>query len=355
MPIRNWRRRRVSDEKLLALTRHLGAMLGAGIPIITALKISADRCGDRTLSDALMKARDRIAGGVTISSSIRESPHIFGPVYCALVEAGEIAGILDESLHRLERDLSARIALRRNVVAAAIYPIVVLFALAFITTLLLLWVVPTFEDLFADTGAKLPWLTRTVVSLSHMLSLFGLPLILLGVSAVMIVVKILKRNRGLLRAASRIVPRMPLLGSILTLRSSARFSATLGALIQSGIPIIDALATTSLVVGSAPVAQDIQRVRNRIANGSSLSEALKDSSTLWPDLIHYIAVGEQSGRLELMLLRCAEQLERDLSDRVTRFQQMLEPALILSIGVIVGTLVLAMYLPIFQIGGLASQ
>jgi type IV pilus assembly protein PilC len=330
-------------------------MIGAGIPIITALKVSAERCSNRALSDALETARRCVLSGATISSSIRQSPHIFDPLYCAIVDAGEFAGILEGSLHGLARDLSARITLRRHLIAAAIYPTVVLCTLAVVTIFLLIWVVPTFEELFADTGAKLPWLTRAVVSLSHTLSLFGLPLTLLGVLVVMAVMKILARNGHLARVVSAISLRTPLVGTILTLRSSARFSATLGALIQSGIPLIDALSTTSLVVGKAAIAQDLDRVQSDIANGSSLSEALRQSSTLCADLIHYIAVGEQSGRLEIMLLRCAEQLESDLSNLVTRFQQILEPALILAIGVIVGTLVLAIYLPIFQIGELVSQ
>lgn len=355
MPRQNWRLRPVSDTELLALTRHLGAMLGAGIPIITALTIGADRRSNKALSDALLKIRERVTNGASISSSIREYPHIFDPLYCALVEAGESAGILEESLHGLTRDLGARIALRRHLVTAAIYPIIVLCALAVITAVLLIWVVPTFEELFADSGAKLPRLTRIVISLSHGLSLFGLPLTLLGGLVVMTIMTILERNRRLARRASGITLRIPQFGAILTLRSSARFSATLGALIQSGIPLIDALATASLVVGHAVVAQDIERARNEIANGSSLSEALRSSSNICADLIHYIAVGERSGRLDLMLLRCSEQLESDLSDRVTRFQQMLEPALILAIGLIVGVLVLAMYLPIFQLGQLVGQ
>jgi type IV pilus assembly protein PilC len=354
MPRHPWRRP-VSDMELLTLTRHLGAMVGAGIPIIAALKVGADRCSNRDLSDAIITARDRVMSGASISSSMRQSPHIFDPLYCALVEAGESAGILEESLHSLAKDLSARLTLRRHLIAAAIYPIIVLCALAVITAFLLLWVVPTFEELFADSGAQLPWLTRTVVSLSHGLSLFGLPLILLGMLGIISTMRLLRRNRRLARGASRIALRMPVLGSILSLKSSARFCATLGSLIQSGIPILDALFTTSLVIGNAAIAQDIERVRSDIANGSSLSQALTGSSTICVDLIHYIAVGEQSGRLELMLLRCSEHLESDLSDLVNRFQQMLEPALILVIGVIVGTLVLAMYLPIFQMGGLVGQ
>lgn len=355
MPRRNWGRRSVSDTQLLALTRHLGAMVGAGIPIITALNVGADRCSNGELSDALRRAREHIVSGASISSSIRQSPHIFDPLYCALIEAGERAGILEECLAGLARDLSARVALRRHLLAAAIYPIVVLCALAVITTLLLIWVVPTFEDLFADTGAKLPLLTRTIISLSHGLSLFGLPLTLLGALGVVTTMKVLRRNRRLARSLSEIALRIPVFGSILALKSSARFCATLGALIQSGIPIISALATAALVVGSPALAQDIERARSDIANGSSLSEALTGSSTLRADALHYISVGEQSGHLEVLLIRCAEQLESDLSNVVTRFQQMLEPALILAVGMIVGILVLAMYLPIFQIGELVGH
>jgi len=330
-------------------------MLGAGIPIMMALTICAERSANKNLRKALTATRELVRNGGTIASSLATHPKIFGPVYRAMVEAGESAGILEESLHRMATDLTAQIALRRHLIGAALYPAIVLLTLVTITLLLLMWVVPTFEELFADSGTQLPWLTQMVVSLSHALSLYGPPLVFVGALAVVCGARYFRRNYRIKEYLSDIVLRTPLIGQLLTLRSSARLSSTLGALIQSGIPIIDALATTSSVVGSARVAKDLESALNDISDGSSLSDALRTARAIHPDLIHYIAVGERSGRLDLMLLRCAEQLEQDLRDLVTRLQQLIEPALIVSIGVIVGTLVLAMYLPIFQIGELISH
>lgn len=348
-------RRAVRNTELLTLTRHLSAMLGAGIPIITALTICAERCADKNLSEALIDTRELVRNGATISDSLERHPNVFNPIYRAMVKAGESAGILEESLHRMGTDLAAQIALRRHLMSAALYPAVVLVTLIIITLLLLIWVVPTFEELFADSGARLPWLTQMVVSLSHLVSSYGPFVALLGGVSTACVARHYERSTRLKEHVSDLAVRLPLLRQLLTLRLSARLSSTLGALIQSGIPIIDALATTCSVVGSTRVAKELERARNEIANGSYLSEALRDSSAICPDVIHYVTVGEHAGRLEVMLLRCAEQLEQDLRDLVTRLQQMIEPALLLSIGVIVGTLVLAMYLPIFQIGELISH
>lgn len=347
--------RTVSDAELLTVTRHLAAMLGAGIPIITALTISAERCSNKILSNTLLATRDRVNDGSTISSSLAAHPLIFGPIYRAMVEAGETAGILEENLHTLARDLAARIALRRHLIGAALYPAIVVLTLVVITSLLLLWVVPTFEELFADSGATLPWLTQIVVSLSHALSMYGPPLLAFGAFIVVSGARTTRRSDRLREKLSRVTLKIPFVALIQALSCSVRLSSTLGALIQSGIPIMEALATTSSVVGNAAVTRDLNRARSEILNGSSLSDALRESSAIHPTLVDYIAVGERSGRLEVMLLKCNEQLEQDLRDLVTRLQQMVEPALLLSIGAIVGTLVLAMYLPIFQIGDLINQ
>jgi type IV pilus assembly protein PilC len=348
-------RRLVSNTELLTLTRHLSAMLGAGIPIITAFTICADRSVNSCLSDALIAARELIRNGATVSSSLDQHPSVFNPIYRAMVRAGESAGILEETLHRVSTDLAAQIALRRHIISVALYPAVVLVTLVGITLLLLIWVVPTFEELFADSGARLPWLTRMVVSLSYAISSYGPPLAIIGCVTTACAGRYFKQSGRIKEQVLEIALRLPLLGNVLTLRSSIRICYTLGALIQSGVPIIDALATTSSVAENSRVAKELERARNEIANGSSLSDALLSSSAMYPDVIHYVAVGERAGRLEVMLCRCAEQLEQDLRDLVTRLQQMIEPALLLSIGVIVGTLLLAMYLPIFQIGELISH
>lgn len=348
-------RGRVSDTELLVFTRHLSAMLSAGIPIIWALTICHDRCGNQTLAKVLKSARDRIAGGATIASSLVESSQIFSPTYRVLIEAGEGAGMLDRSLDCLTSEISARIALRQHLRAAAIYPTMVLFALIMVTLFLLVWVIPTFEELFSDVGASLPLLTRVVLSVSRLVSSYGVLITALLLMVGALVIQAIKQNQKLASRAESIAHTVPLLRSILTLSASARMSSTLGTLIQAGIPIIDALATTARVVGSGIYAGEILRVRDKIANGSSLASALGESSIISTVVVDYISVGEHSGRLDVMLHHCAAQLERELAEFITRLQQLVEPVLILTIGAIVGILVLAMYLPIFQIGELLTH
>lgn len=351
----NYPRRRVSDRELLIFTRHLSALLGAGLPIISALSITAERCANKTLAEALAKAREHIANGSTISDSLGEFPKIFTPFFRSVVEAGEGAGILEESLNSVARAIDARVALRRHLISAAIYPSIVLCVLLLVTLFLLTSVIPTFEELFSDLDAPLPGLTQAVLSASRLLTRYG-TLLLLSVAIVgALALSSIRRSKKLSRQMERLLLRTPLLKSILTLTWSARMSGILSALLRSGIPIIEALTTTANVVASQAFGQEIRRIRDAVAGGVSLSSALQGSATLPPIVIDYITVGERSGRLEEMLNTCASQLELDLSALITRMKQLVEPALILSVGVVVGTLVLAMYLPIFQIGGLLAH
>ena len=346
---------RVSDRELLIFTRHLGALLGAGLPIISALSITADRCANKTLADALSKARERIANGSTLSDSLGESPRIFTPYFRSLVKAGESAGILEESLTSLARDIDNRVTLREHLISAAIYPAVVVCALLLITLFLVASVIPTFEELFSDLGAPLPTLTQVVLSMSRLLTHYG-ALVLPCVAIIgALTLESTRRNQELATRIERLLLRTPLIGSILTLTWSARMSGSFAALLRSGIPIIEALTTTANVVVSRVFSHEIRRIRDAVVSGSSLSSAMRESAALPPILIDYISVGERSGRLEEMMNTCAAQLERDLAALISRMKQLVEPALILSVGVVVGTLVLAMYLPIFQIGGLIAH
>ncbi len=348
-------RRLVSDAELLAFTRHLHAMLGAGIPILSALTICHERCVNNALAEALKLAHERIGQGSSIASSLELSPRIFSPIYRALLAAGESAGILERSLECLASELSSRITLRRNLTAAATYPSIVLATLSLVTIALLVWVVPTFEDLFSDAGTTLPWLTRIVIRLSRLISTYGACIFAASVVAALVAIRALRSNQHLAERMERIAHRIPLVKTVMCLSFSARISSTLGALIRSGVPIIDALTTTSRVVPSRLYTEEILRVRTEVANGSSLSASLRTSPIVSPITIDYITVGERSGQLEVMLLHSATQLEQELATLIERLTQLAEPILLLTVGIIVGILVVAMYLPIFQIGELVSR
>jgi len=320
-----------------------------------ALGITAERSANKILAAALTKARQRLVEGSTISDALAESPEIFSPFFRSLIRAGEGAGILEESLISLTRDIDNRVMLREHLISAAIYPAIVVGVLLLITVFLLTCVIPTFEELFSDLGAPLPALTQGVLSVSRLLTNYGflsLPCVAIG-SALFL--KSMTQNEELATRVEKLLLRIPLLRSVLIFTCSARMSGILAALLHSGIPIIDALTTTADVVTCQVFSREIRRIRDAVVSGSSLSSATRESTALPPILIDYIAVGERSGRLEEMLNTCAAQLELDLAALITRMKQLVEPALILSVGIVVGTLVLAMYLPIFQIGGLIAH
>ena len=344
-----------SLSELTLVTRQLALMIRAGIPITSALELLAAQKHSSALQNGLQSALETIVDGGSIAAGMRRSPHCFPPFYTTLVAAGEHAGILDQTLDTIAEQLEAQRALRSRMIRAAIYPAVVCATLAAVVLFLLTWVIPTFEDLFAESGVALPLLTRVVLQASH----YALHYWLMGAVFLAVSIGLLlwhsSRTPKIRQTIEHITSRIPVWRSLLRAKYVSECSTLLAALTRVGIPLIEGLSITIQTIQSSLLRAELLRVRSEISEGRSLSAALHDSAYFPTLFSHLIEVGERSGQLEPMLAKAAVFYRAEVEQAIDALKQLIEPALIILIGVIVGTTVLAVYLPIFQMGELAGM
>lgn len=321
--------------------------------MVRALGILEQQSSCKTLQDAIVKARHTIQDGGTITEAMRQSPNVFNTIYTSLISAGERTGTLEHSLETICKNLETTRLLRTRMMTAAMYPLIVITTLIVITLVLLIFVIPTFEELYAESHAELPWLTRAVLTLSNtLLGYWHLWLIVILFSCVAAVYS--ARSVGRKRHLRAILERMPIARSFTRRKNASQWAGLLSSLIRAGIPILEGLAITRDTMGSSEAALHIERMRERLLEGYSLSQSLGEN-TVFPTLVsHMVAIGEETGQLESMLSKTASFYEQELEASIEKLKQAAEPCLVLMIGAIVGTLVLAMYLPIFQLGEVAQ-
>jgi type IV pilus assembly protein PilC len=348
-------KKRVKASELIIFTRQLALMLRAGIPITSALNLLVQQRHSNPLHNAINTLIERIHEGESIASGMSQSPNCFPPFYTTLIAAGEHAGILDQTLDTLSDQLEEQRALRSRMIRAAIYPAIVCITLAAITLFLLTWVVPTFEDLFKESGVPLPWLTRVIIGISALLARYWMILATLILAMIALVSLRRLQNRPTLSRFERLTKRMPIWRTLICAKHTSECSTLLAALIRVGIPIFEGLKITAQTTHSPSVAAALEHVRYEVSEGKPLSTAFRGSG-YFPELFsHLIEVGESSGKLEALLIKAAHFYHAQVEQTIDALKQLVEPALMLIIGLIVGITVLALYLPIFQIGELAGM
>ena len=345
-----WRwRRRVGVRALAVTTRQLAVMVGAGLPIVHGLHLLAEQTESRALRWTLRDLAQRLAAGSTLAQAVEIHSDVFPPLYASLVGAGELAGMLDAVLHRLAAHLEQSARLRRTVLGALAYPACVVAAAFAVSGVLLVWVVPVFAGVFASFGAELPAPTRIVVELSASLRAHALLLataVLVGTAA-LIFAGTTPAGRKL---RDRWVLRIPVLGDLLAKAAVARAIRTLGTLVASGVAILDALDVAARTAGNGVIADAFSGARTSLARGRSLSEPLGESRTIPPMVRQMVAAGEATGTLDVMLARVADLYDDEVHTAASNLLALLEPMLMLFLGVVVGGLVISMYLPIFRLG-----
>jgi len=348
-------RRSPSLKELEIFTRQLALMTRAGIPILGALAILRSQAKNLAFRGVILRVEEAISEGLSISRGMSSETKCFPRFYITLISAGERAGILDETLDTIADELQSRRILRSRMLRAAIYPAFVTATLTAIVTFLLVFVVPTFEELFNENGVALPWLTKQVINLSRCMTststLSGALALTIGLSI------ILWRARGnprLIRAINNTSSRIPIWASLTRAKIVSECSSLLASLTRVGIPILEALTITSETVQNETAKSDLELIRSEIIEGSSLSMAFKKSRHFTGLFANLIEAGENSGQLEKMLSKAAVLYREELEQTFELLKQLAEPALIIAIGVVVGTTVLAIYLPIFQIGDLSG-
>lgn len=343
-------RRRITDKQIVLFTRQLATMLQAGLPLLQALDIAIRGAGADALGGLLATIRQDVARGDSLHAALARHPQRFDALFCQLVRAAESAGVLDSMLARIASYREKSLALRGKVRAALAYPCAVVLVAVAVTVVIMLWVVPAFEQMFRHFGAELPLPTRIVMSLAHALTQ-AWPWLLPGLAiAVLAGLQAWRRWLPLRQHAQRLSLRLPLLGGLLRQAALARWSRTFGTLLGAGIALVQALETVAGAAGNVVIGQASLAVRDAVRNGASLHAAMQ-ATGVFPDLaVQMTAVGEETGTLDAMLIKIAELNEREVDDTVTALTSLMEPAIMTVLGLVIGGLVIALYLPVFRMG-----
>ncbi|MCA9596079.1 MAG: type II secretion system F family protein [Myxococcales bacterium] len=343
----------VGVKDLVTFTRLFATMIDAGLPLVQCLDILAGQQSNKVFAGVLKDVKNSVEQGASFSDALRRHPKVFDELFVNLVHAGEVGGILDTIMSRLSIYLEKRQKLVRQVRGALVYPSIVIVIAAGVMTVLLTFVIPAFERMFKDFGGgkdALPKLTQIIVALSHGFVSY-LPFIAVAVIIATIAVVYTYRTPGGKRFFHQTILRLPLLGPVLRKIAVARFTRTLGTLLQSGVPILDALDICARTSGNVVIESGILHVRQRISEGRNMAEPLMEAN-VFPDMVvQMIAVGEQTGALDQMLSKIADFYEEETDIAVAALTSALEPILMVGVGGMVGVVLVAMYLPIFSLAG----
>jgi len=341
---------KVTPRELAIFTRQFSVMIDAGLPLVQCLDILAGQQANKAFTEILRGVRKTVEGGATLANALREYPKAFDDLFTNMVEAGEAGGILDGVLQRLSIHIEKAVKLRRAVKSALIYPSVVVFIAAGVITLLLWKVVPIFATLFAGLEVALPLPTRIVIALSDAVAAFGLPVIIfLGLAGYGL--KLFYGTPQGRMMIDRIILRLPLVGNLMRKISVGMFTRTLGTLISSGVPMLEAMEITARTSGNAVVEKAVLQVRRAIETGRTIVDPLRETGVFPNLVVQMIGVGEQTGALDAMLQKIADFYEDEVDVAVGDLLTAMEPLIILFLGVVVGGVVISMYLPLFSLIG----
>ncbi|HET9635448.1 MAG TPA: type II secretion system F family protein [Gemmatimonadaceae bacterium] len=337
----------IKTRDVVIFTRQFSTMINSGLPLVQALTILAEQTDNKALAEVTKKVVFDVESGNTVADALSKHPRAFTNLYVNMVAAGEAGGILDTILMRLATFLEKNDALVRKVKGAMIYPTVIMSVAAIAVVVLLIFVIPVFEGMFASVGLALPLPTRIVIGASRFLKSYWWMVLAVGVSGGYFLKKYYASNNGKL-VIDRLMLKMPVLGDVLRKSAVSRFTRTLGTLISSGVSILEGLEITAKTAGNRVIQDAIMESRSSIAGGDTIAQPLQKSKVFPPMVISMIAVGEQTGGLDEMLSKIADFYDEEVDAAVSNLLSLLEPIMIVFLGVVVGGMVVAMYLPIFD-------
>ncbi|MBN2718946.1 MAG: type II secretion system F family protein [Deltaproteobacteria bacterium] len=342
----------VKAKDLKTFTQQFSTMVDAGLPLVQCLDILGSQSENKYFGNVLLEIKGFVEGGSTFSDALAKYPQIFDTLFVNLVAAGELGGILDTIMKRLAEYIEKKERLQRRVKGAMVYPTAILIVTFVIIFVLLKWVIPTFEKMFADFGkeGELPAPTQFVIGLSQVFQDWWLIFIGVGVGLA-VGYKLFTRTEFGRHFMDRMFLNLPIVGPVVQKIAVARFTRTLGTLLSSGVPIIDALNTVAKAAGNAVVEKAVVFARDRISEGRNMSEPLAEAKIFPGMVVQMIAVGEQTGALDIMCNKIADFYDEEVDVAVAALTSMLEPLMMMVIGPLVGGMVIAMYLPIFSIAG----
>jgi type IV pilus assembly protein PilC len=342
----------VDPKDLVKFIRQFSTMIDAGLPLVQCLEILSSQEPNPVFKAALIDIKHTVEQGATFSDALKRHPKIFDDLFVNLVHAGEIGGILDTILNRLANYIEKSVKLKRQVRGALTYPTAVIVIMIIVMIVLMTFVIPAFENMFAEFGAKdaLPKLTQLVILVSDVFVSY-LPFIVVGSAGlVFAAIQFYRRPAGK-RAVHSALLKTPIIGGVLQKITVARFSRTLGTLLSSGVPILDSITIVAKASGNVIVEEGLIYARDRISEGRNLADPLGEMKVFPGMVVQMVAVGEQTGALDQMLTKIADFYEDETDVAVASLTSLLEPILMVMVGAMVGVVLIAMYLPIFELAG----
>ncbi|RLB28023.1 MAG: type II secretion system F family protein [Deltaproteobacteria bacterium] len=338
---------KVTNKDIVIFTRQFSTMIDAGLPLVQGLTILAEQSENKTFRGILKQITKDVEGGSTLAEALKKHPNQFDDLFVNLVAAGEVGGILDTILQRLAAYIEKAEKLKGQIKGALTYPIVVVAIAILVIAVILIFVIPVFEDMFASFGSALPVPTQIVVNMSNFLK-GNIHWCILGLVALIFAFKRYRGSTSGRRQTDALMLKLPIFGDLLRKSAVARFTRTLGTMIQSGVPILDGLEIVAKTSGNVILEEVIYEVRSSIAEGQTIAEPLSESGIFPSMVVQMISVGEATGALDTMLEKIADFYDEEVDAAVDALTSMLEPLLMVFLGGSIGGLVVAMYLPIFS-------
>jgi type IV pilus assembly protein PilC len=325
-------------------------MLRAGVPLLQSFDIIARGHSNARFSRLMLDLKNQVETGSSLSQAFRSHPRHFDPLYCNLVQAGETAGMLDAILDRLATYQEKILAIKSKIKSALFYPIAVIVVAIIVVWVIMIFVIPAFKQVFTSFGANLPWLTQLVIDISDFFVRWWWAMLVLVVGTFVAIRLSIKRSESVRFLVHRLVLKVPIIGGILEKATIARWTRTLQTMFAAGVPLVESLDAVGGASGNMVYIQATKRIQTEVSTGTSLTNAMS-ATNLFPTMVLQMTqIGEESGSLDNMLGKVADFYEREVDDAVAALSSLLEPVIIVFLGVVVGGLVVAMYLPIFKLG-----
>lgn len=348
------RGRAITDKDIALFTRQLATMMRSGVPLLQSFDIAIKGCGNPSLARLLNDVRANVETGSSLSQAFRRHPAHFDALFCNLVAAGEQAGILDSLLDRLATYKEKILAIKSKIKSAMFYPVAVVVVAALVVSVMMLFVVPEFKKVFASFGADLPAPTMMVIAISDFFVSYWYIVFGIILGTVIGITYMYKHSVPMQIAVDRIVLQIPVIGDVVRKATIARWTRTLSTMFAAGVPLVEALDSVGGAAGNVVYRQATKQIQSDVSTGTSLTVAMQNVLVFPTMVVQMVSIGEESGQLDSMLSKVADFFEREVDDAVAGLSQLLEPIIMVFLGVVIGGLVVAMYLPIFKIGAVVS-
>jgi type IV pilus assembly protein PilC len=344
----------ITIKDIVIFSRQFSTMVNAGLPILQGLTIISEQADNKTFKKILEKVREDISNGLPLSDAMSKHPKAFSQLYVSMIRAGEQGGILDAIFQRLSEYMEKADKLQRKVKSALMYPTVVFSVAILIVIFLMIKVIPTFEDVYKGFGGELPAPTQIVIAISRFCSSWRFIFVIAGFVLFVVGLMMYKKTKSGAYQIDVFMLKIPVFGPLIQKGAVARFARTLGTLVKSGVPIMDAMETVGKTSGNLVVERAVQAARESIKEGKSLSEPLKKSFVFPPMVVQMVSVGEETGALDNMLGKIADFYEEEVDTAVEGLTSIIEPILIVFLGLTIGFMVIAMFMPMFNLGNMVS-